>query len=128
MKSQESVRKVLTVTCLNVLCAGATHDASSIVVRAMHLGILSSISSRLSMGSLSGRSSRREGAVSVSDDDMLYRGFEWRFFRFSSARRRLWRRKKNIDILRGGESYSHFTQLCKCSTGLLVVDLFIESI
>lgn len=66
----------------------------------MNLGIWRAISSKLSMGSLSGRSSSLEGAVIVSE--VMFRILLLLcFFRFSSARRRLWNRKKNIDIIPG---------------------------
>lgn len=67
----------------------------------LNLGICRAISSKLSKGALSGRSSSREGAVTVSED-MVWLLFVFdlrRSFLFSSARCRLWNRKKNIDII-----------------------------
>lgn len=66
----------------------------------INLGICRAISSRLSTGSLSGRSRSRDGAVNISEFIFLLSFVTvLNFFRFSSARCRLWNRKKNIDII-----------------------------
>lgn len=81
--------------------------------RSFYLGIWSAISSRLSLGFIGVFSNSREGAVKWLRSARLTRrktlapllwwSSAFLLFLFASSRWRLWRRKKNIDILHSME-------------------------